>query len=172
MVSRKRIHLRLFMSMRFTFFLVAVAIAVATGYGYAFAEEEKAPPKITYDDHVKPILQQKCFSCHNPDKKSGDLDLTTYTNLMLGGASGAVIEPGDSTASYLYELVTHESEPAMPPESPKIADEMIETMRKWIDDGVLENSGSEAKTGQKKKFDLALAGPSTERRKSFRCRAG
>ncbi|NND98131.1 MAG: hypothetical protein HKN47_12460 [Pirellulaceae bacterium] len=127
------------------------------------AAQEKKPPKITYDEHVKPIFQQKCFSCHNPDKKSADLDLTTYTNLMQGGASGTVIEAGDASASYLYELVTHESEPVMPPESPKIPDPMIETLRKWIDGGVLENSGSTAKASNKKKYDLALAAPSTER---------
>ncbi len=51
----------------------------------------------------------------------------------------------------------------MPPESPKIPDPMIETIRKWIDGGVLENSGSQAKAAPKKKFDLALAAPSTER---------
>ncbi len=125
--------------------------------------EEKAPPKITFDDHVKPIFQQKCVSCHNPDKKSADLDLTNYGNLMQGGASGAVIEPGDASASYLYKLVVHDEEPAMPPESPKIEDAMIETLRKWIEGGVLESSGSVAKESKKKKFDLALAAPSTER---------
>ncbi len=138
-------------------------ILLVFGVTLARAQEEKKPPKITFDDHVKPIFQQKCFSCHNPDKKSADLDLTTYTNLMQGGASGAVIEPGDASASYLYELVTHEAEPFMPPESPKIADEMIETLRKWIDGGVLENSGSTAKASKKKKIDLALSAPSTER---------
>lgn len=25
--------------------------------------------KITYEDHIKPLLENKCFSCHNPDKK-------------------------------------------------------------------------------------------------------
>ncbi len=125
--------------------------------------EEKKPPKITYDDDVKPVFQQKCFSCHNQDKKSGDLDLTSYSALMQGGASGEVIDPGDSAASYLYELVTHAAEPIMPPESPKIPDPMIETIRKWIDGGVLENSGSTAKAAKKKKYDLALSAPSTER---------
>ena len=125
--------------------------------------EEKKPPLVTYDDHVRPVFQQKCFSCHNQDKKSGDLDLTSYSALMAGGASGEVIDPGDSSASYLYELVTHASEPVMPPESPKIPDPMVETIRKWIDGGVLENSGSTAKVAKKKKFDLALSAPSTER---------
>jgi len=128
----------------------------------AFAEEKKPVP-VTFDEHVRPIFQQKCASCHNPDKKNADLDLTNYSSLMQGGASGEVIEAGDASASYLYNLVTHEDEPSMPPESPKIADEMIETLRKWIDGGVLENSGSTAKASKKKKFDMALAAPSTER---------
>ena len=80
--------------------------------------------KITYDDHVLPILREKCLACHNPDKKEGDLDLGNYTNLMQGGGSGSVIAPGDSSGSYLYKLVTHEEEPAMPLESPKIPDEI------------------------------------------------
>ena len=34
--------------------------------------------KITYDDHIFPIFESKCLNCHNPDKKKGDLDLSTY----------------------------------------------------------------------------------------------
>lgn len=142
--------------------LVSATVSVLAVASSADAEEKK-PPIVTFDDHVRPIFQQKCASCHNPDKKSADLDLTNYSSLMQGGASGEVIEAGDASASYLYALVTHEDEPAMPPESPKIADELIETLRKWIDGGVLENSGSTAKAPKKKKFDLALAAPSTER---------
>ncbi|MAV34056.1 MAG: hypothetical protein CMJ59_01235 [Planctomycetaceae bacterium] len=129
----------------------------------AIAQPKKKPPKITYDDDVVPILRQKCFSCHNADKKSGDLDMTNYTNLMLGGGSGTVIEPGDSGSSYLYGLVSHEEEPYMPPDSPKLPDEMVETIRKWIDGGVLENKGSKALASKKKKFNLALNTAPTER---------
>lgn len=125
--------------------------------------EEKMPPKVTFDDDVRPIFQAKCASCHNPDKKSAGLDLTNYSGLMQGGASGEVIEAGDASASYLYNLVTHDEEPSMPPESPKIPDAMIETLRKWIDGGVLENAGSASKASKKKKYDLALSAPSTER---------
>jgi len=148
------------MKTRFCFFAIAILAALT-----AASAEEKKPPKITYDEHVKPVLRQKCFSCHNPDKKSGDLDLTNYTNLMQGGGSGTVIEPGVSSDSYLYALITHEEEPYMPPESPKMPDEMIETIRKWIDGGVLENAGSKALVSDKPKFDLALADTPTGRPK-------
>ena len=140
--------------------LLAVTILIPTS---AILGQEKKPPKITYEDDVQPIFRQKCFSCHNPDKKSGDLDLTNYGNLMLGGGSGEVIEAGDSSASYLYLLISHQEEPYMPPEQPKLPDVMIETIRKWIDGGVLETKASTAKLTKKKTFDLALKDAPTER---------
>ena len=101
-----------------------------------------AQDKVTFDDHVQPILRQKCFSCHNQNKKSSGLDLTTYTNLMLGGSSGDVLEPGSPDDSYLFLLITHESEPFMPPKSPKMPDDEINHIRKWIEQGMPENAGS------------------------------
>lgn len=134
--------------------LNVLGIVLLVGAAGGLAEEPKA--KTTYDDHVKPILRQKCFACHNPDKKSGDLDLTNYTSLMAGGGSGAVIQAGDPGGSYLYMLITHEGQPYMPPESPKLADDLLGTVRKWIEGGALENAGSEAKAAAKPKFDMAL----------------
>jgi WD40 repeat protein len=139
-----------------------VAIAVTLGTSWLGAEE-KEPPKVTFEDDAKSILRQKCFACHNADKKSGDLDLTNYTSLMLGGGSGPVVEPGDAESSYLYMLITHESEPFMPPESPKMDDAMIEIIRKWIDGGALENAGSKSTAPKKPKLDLALDAAPTER---------
>lgn len=119
-----------------------------------------AEDKITYDEHIQPILRQKCFACHNPDKRSGDLDLTNYTGLMQGGGSGEVVEPGDSSASYLFMLITHEEEPSMPPDSPKLAEEILTTVRHWIDGGALENASSKTVVAKKpgKTFMAAAAG--------------
>src|ERR1700754_3882107 len=77
---------RVFRAFRgFVFFLLP-AIAVAA---------DKPAAKITYDDHLMPLLREKCFGCHNPDKVSGGLNLTSYSALMQGGSSGEVIAPGD-----------------------------------------------------------------------------
>ena len=143
--------------------VILCGLAVAAHPCFGEEAAKKKPPTVTYEDDVLPILRQKCFSCHKPDKKSSDLDLTNYGNLMLGGASGEVVEAGDSASSYLYQLITHESEPYMPPEQPKLPDEMIETIRKWIDGGVLETKSSKAKLKKKKTFDLALQSAPTER---------
>ena len=41
-----------------------------------FAAVSMGDDKVTFEDHVKPILREKCLSCHNTNKKSSDLDLT------------------------------------------------------------------------------------------------
>ena len=138
-------------------------VSVAPSFGEEEDAKKKKPPKVTYEDDVLPILKQKCFSCHNADKKEGDLNLTNYGTMMLGGGSGEVVEAGNSAGSTLYSLITHQEEPYMPPEQPKLPDEMIETIRKWIDGGVLETKSSKAKLKKKKTFDLALQSAPTER---------
>jgi hypothetical protein len=119
-------------------------------------------PKITYQDHVQPIFRQHCGSCHSTDKKTADLDVLNYTSLMQGGASGAVIEPGDADNSYLYMLVTHTSEPTMPPKQDKLAAANLDLIKKWIDGGALENAGSKASI-KKPKMDLSLSASPTGR---------
>src|SRR5690554_6975314 len=36
-------------------------------------------------DVVHPLIQSKCNSCHNADKKKGQLLLTTYDDMLKGG---------------------------------------------------------------------------------------
>jgi len=118
-------------------------------------EEAKAANKITFEDHVQPILRTRCGKCHNASKKSGDLDLSNYTNLMLGGGSGEVIERGSAADSYLYLLITHESEPFMPPKSEKIPEAELTTIHDWIEAGAPENSGSKVMVKKKPKISMA-----------------
>jgi len=122
-----------------------------------------ADDAVTFDDNLLPVLRQRCGSCHNPDKKAGGLDITTYTGLIAGGGSGGSIEPGDASASYLYCLVTQEDEPKMPPNSPPIPEEEQAILKRWIDGGILENKGSKAASPKKKKLNLAMDTAPTER---------
>jgi len=118
-------------------------------------EPEAEKPKLTFDDHVKAVLTQRCSSCHGSSRKEADLDVTNYTALMMGGGSGEVIEPGSAAESYLYQLVTHEESPEMPP-SGKIPDAEIKLISDWIEMGALENAGSKPKKA-KPKVDLSMA---------------
>lgn len=140
-------------------FFSMLALTVILSPSLVFAQDKAE--KVTYDDHAKPLLVQRCGSCHNGQKREGDLDVTNFTNLMQGGGSGTVIEPLDSGGSYLYSLITHEDSPEMPPSGTKIPDPEIQLIAKWIDGGALENKGSAA-AKPKPKMNMALtANPNT-----------
>jgi hypothetical protein len=120
-------------------------LACAAGFlSVFFVSVAAADKKLTYDDQLAPIFRQRCSACHNPNAKKADLDLTSYSALMHGGSSGPAIEPSDADASYLFSLVTHKSEPHMPQKADKLPVGEIDLIRRWINGGALENSGSKA----------------------------
>jgi mono/diheme cytochrome c family protein len=112
--------------------------------------------KITFEDDVLPIFRDQCLKCHNPDKQKGDLDLTTYSLTLKGGGSGQALAAGDADGSKLLKSITHAEEPFMPPNSPKLEAKQIDIIRKWINGGLLETSGSKALTSKKPAVDLTL----------------
>jgi dipeptidyl aminopeptidase/acylaminoacyl peptidase len=110
--------------------------------------------KLTYQDHILPLLREKCASCHNPDTKKSNFNVMSYTALMEGGSRGKSVEPGDPEGSTLYMVMAHQEQPYMPPKSPKLPDKDLQLVAAWIKAGALENSGSTAV--QKPKVDLSL----------------
>ena len=128
--------------------------------------------KANYQDDLTPIFRESCFGCHNADKTKGGLNLTNYATMMQGGGSGAAIAPGDPDASYLFQLVTHQSEPHMPLNSPKLPDEKLAIIRRFIEEGALENSGSKAAV-KKEHSELKLTGSFNQKPDGpRRCRRG
>jgi len=97
---------------------------------------------ITYAEHIRPIFQNSCLSCHNPDKKKAGLDLSTYQATIEGSDAGTIVEPGNASKSLLYRVVAHLEEPMMPLRSEKLPDSQIELIKKWIEANAPENSGS------------------------------
>src|SRR4051794_26845576 len=45
---------------------------------------------VDYPRHVKPILKQRCYSCHGALKQKDGLRLDTGTSIRRGGKSGPV----------------------------------------------------------------------------------
>src|SRR2546430_451609 len=114
-------------------FIVSTVICASL----AVAQDAKPPvavaPKITYDEHVRPILREHCFSCHSADKQESGLQLDSYQKAMAGGSSGEVVLPGDLSNSRLWALVSHAEDPKMPPKQDKLAAAKLETISKWIE---------------------------------------
>ncbi len=143
--------------------LSIVALGGLLVSGFATNSQAADAPKVTYADHVLPILRAKCLSCHNTDKKSGGLDLSNFTAVKAGGGSGEIFDPGNAGASILWKVINHEEEPKMPPNSEKLPAEMLAVIKNWIDGGALETTGSKALASKKPKMDLKLTAAPTVR---------
>ncbi len=104
----------------------------------------RAADKVTYNDHVLPILRNTCLNCHNPDKKKAGLDLSTYQAALSGSDNGKVLESGNPGASLLVKCVRQTEDPKMPPKGDKLSEGEIATIEKWIAGQLLETANGKA----------------------------
>ena len=107
------------------FGLFTVCVLLATGV--VNADENYAD----YLNHVKPLLEEKCWSCHGVLKQEAGLRLDTR-QLMV--ESAGVVQPGHADESLLIERIVAEESERMPPEGEgaKLTSEEVEILRRWI----------------------------------------
>ncbi|HWG43203.1 MAG TPA: DUF1553 domain-containing protein [Gemmataceae bacterium] len=92
-----------------------------------------AEPAPSFERDVAPLLTARCLKCHSGTTAKGDLDLTRRDRLLTGGTSGAVVAPGKSADSLLFDYVRDKK---MPPKQP-LSNKEIDLLRRWIDAGVV-----------------------------------
>lgn len=110
------------------------------------AADESLPEKISYNYHVRPILSDKCFACHGPDKNklkaSLRLDIAESALAPLTETKGAfAIVPGKPEASELIRRVTSQDPEVMMP-SPdshleRLSEREITILKRWIAQGAV-----------------------------------
>ncbi|HEX5652341.1 MAG TPA: DUF2231 domain-containing protein [Chitinophagaceae bacterium] len=105
---------------------------------------EKRQPAVSpeeaevYVHMVRPILENKCMSCHNSKKAKGELIMETEALLLKGGKHGDL---WDSTAPDLGLMLRRihlplEQKKHMPPQGkPQLTGEEIEILTLWIRKG-------------------------------------
>ncbi|KAA0988895.1 DUF1553 domain-containing protein [Dyadobacter aurulentus] len=107
------------------------------------AEMAKLPAQLDYNRHVKPVLSDKCFACHGPDKakqKAGlRLDMSKNAFGQLPESPGKVaIKPGDwAKSEMVHRILSDDAEYRMPtPQSHLTLDAREKAvLLKWIKDG-------------------------------------
>ncbi|MFY0654293.1 MAG: DUF1553 domain-containing protein [Cyclobacteriaceae bacterium] len=130
---------------RFITFLVILGLATSCSNQLPEsiqAELKNVPQEIDYNFHVKPILSDRCFACHGPDKQKQQADLRLDTEesafAALTSGAGYAIVPGKSHQSELTDrILTEDPELAMPPAESnlELTDQEKAILIKWIDQG-------------------------------------
>ena len=80
------------------------------------------------------LLKVHCFSCHNPEKEKGGLDLTTREALLRGGDEGKVVTLGKAAVSRMVQAIQPEADPHMPPKE-QLSPRAIEILEEWVNAG-------------------------------------
>lgn len=86
-----------------------------------------------FERDVAPILVNHCLECHQPNKKSGELNLATAAGLLAGGAQGKAFVAGKPDESLLIERIkAGEMPPRESKETHPLSLTQLDTLGKWI----------------------------------------
>src|SRR5436853_446792 len=68
-----------------------------------------------FEKEVRPLLIERCQTCHGDQKQKGGLKLTSRAAILQGGESGPAAVPGKPDDSLLVKAVRQAGELKMPP---------------------------------------------------------
>jgi len=140
-----------------TFTILASIVIVLTGHfgadithgeNYLLApvtNEKKIVPldkAVVYDDVIKPILEEKCLSCHGASGMKGGLLLADTTGILKGGKTGPLLVAGKAPSSLLIKRIRLplEDRHHMPPKTKaQLTDDEAALLYAWIQSGAVMN---------------------------------
>ncbi len=95
--------------------------------------------EVSFNDHIKPLLNKECVACHGGIKKAGGLSLL-YRDAAIARnekSGRAAIVPGSAKNSEIYKRVISNDPEYMMPRSKehKLEEDEAKLIKQWIDDG-------------------------------------
>jgi uncharacterized coiled-coil protein SlyX len=96
----------------------------------------KEAAKIRYNQHIRPILSDKCFWCHGPDEETREADLRL--DIREDALKAKAFVPGDADKSELVaRILTDDKDDVMPPldSHRELNEEEKQALIKWINAG-------------------------------------
>jgi len=129
----------------------------SSGPDYGSIEE------IRYSEHVQPIFNATCNSaaCHNGVDRAAGLALTSYDAVAEGSDIGAQVVPYFADRSHLWLHTTGAIEPQMPLARDPLDQQVIDFLRRWIDEGAVDDAGFPMYSDVTRKAFVACQGENT-----------
>ena len=133
-----------FKKYKLSFVLIIIAALVAGVSGFVFLNNTKEEKPISYNHDIRPILSDKCFSCHGPDvtkMKAGlrlDKPETALAELTKNKGHYAIVPGSPEKSELIRRIESTDPNVIMPqPEShlAKLTPEEINIFKRWIKEG-------------------------------------
>lgn len=92
------------------------------------SEEMPVMEEVTYNEHIKPIIDANCIECHNPTGVSSFRPLTNYTEVK-----NAVLD-----TNLLERIQMQNGETGQMPQTGRMPQGLIDMILQWNQQGLLE----------------------------------
>ena len=90
-----------------------------------------------FESRIRPVLIDKCYSCHSASAKriKGGLRLDTRETMRKGGETGPAVVPGNPEESLILRALAHTEDFAKMPPEEKLPLAVIADFRRWVEMG-------------------------------------
>src|SRR5687768_16412481 len=113
--------------------------AACTASLFSASTKPEAEPVFTseqitfFEKNVRPVLAEKCYTCHEGHKAKSGLLLNSRAGVLRGTDYKKVVIPGDPENSVLIKAIRHAAgaEP-MPSKKPQLASNEIDALVQWV----------------------------------------
>ncbi len=135
---------------RTIYFLYICIIWICTGLFWACGDRipkevtsvyDEIPNNVDFNFHVKPILSDRCFSCHGPDENTRQaglrLDVEESAFATLESGKKAISKGNADRSEVVNRLLTQDADLQMPPPESHltVSDREKAIIIKWIEEG-------------------------------------
>jgi hypothetical protein len=117
---------------------------ITHGVDYLFPNEKSVIEKVvdvnasTYEKHIFPILEQKCVSCHTPQKSKGGLVMVDTTSIKKGGKNGPIFIAFNASISTMIKYINLPLDDKLhmsPKGKSQLTDDEIKMLTAWVNAG-------------------------------------
>ena len=103
---------------------------IVFGLALALTPAARSEEKLSFEQHIRPILKTFCLDCHGGNEKpKGKLDLRLRRFAAQGGVTGPAFEAGHPDSSLMVERLKSGE---MPPGEKKVPADKIALIERWI----------------------------------------
>ena len=107
------------------------------------SRSNRIPKNIDFNFHVRPILSDRCYTCHGPDEKARkaglrfDLETEAFKELSESPGHFAIVKGDVSNSQMVQRILSSNPEEVMPPPESNLIleDHEKEILKKWIEQG-------------------------------------
>ena len=92
---------------------------------------ESAAATEFFEAKVRPVLAERCTSCHSGSKAAAGLDFSSRAPFLRTGPHGAAIVPGDPDRSRLIQAIRQSGALKMPPDG-RLPEAQVRDLESWV----------------------------------------